>query len=326
LLVLIGIIMLLMALLLPAIQRVREAANQVICQNNLKQIGLALHMHHNEHGRFPPAYIYLPPATPTSMSWLSDNHLASWNGVGGHMRKLDAPQPLPPGVTPPVILVSPGWGWASFLLPYIEQGRLAASIRYDLPVEHISMREQRNTRIKMYICPTDRETKSYIVLNQRNQPVGDAMTNSYAACYGAGGDIGENPASGNGVFYRESKTRFADIADGTSNTVAVGERGALFAQAPWAGTMTDGTIRTTPGAPVGLTSIEEAPTLVMARMGNHTVNYIYSEPYDFFSPHPRLGHFLFGDGSVRKVSDNVSVPVLRALGTRAGGESVETDF
>src|ERR1700738_1249901 len=86
LLVVIAIIAILIALLVPAVQKVREASNIAQCKNNLKQIGLALHSYHDTNKIFPPGYIdgnTDPSSTPD-------------NDVG------------------------PGWGWASFLLPYLE--------------------------------------------------------------------------------------------------------------------------------------------------------------------------------------------------------------
>jgi prepilin-type processing-associated H-X9-DG protein len=155
----------------------------------------------------------------------------------------------------------------------------------------------------------------------------------YSACrheqlcrlFRARGLLGSQPDAGNGLFARNSKIRIVDIADGTSNTLAIGERPALFAQAPWAGVMTGGTCRTTPGAPVYLSIIEQAPNMVMARIGARKLNDRYSEPYDFFSPHPGLAQFVFADGAVHALRLTTDIKVLQALATRAGGEAVSVD-
>ena len=152
-----------------------------------------------------------------------------------------------------------------------------------------------------------------------------AASNSYAACFGQGGLLGSQPDTSNGIFARNSKVRVGDITDGTSNTMAIGERPALFAQSPWAGVMTGGTCRTTPGAPVYLSIIDEAPSMVMARIGVRKLNDHYSEPNDFLSPHPGVAHFLFADGAVHALRLTTEVNVLQALATRAGGETVSVN-
>jgi hypothetical protein len=129
------------------------------------------------------------------------------------------------------------------------------------------------------------------------------------------------------MFYRNSRTRFDDVTDGLSNTLAIGERASALCQAPWAGAMSDGTTRTADDAPVFLAAVEEPPTMVMARVGRHTLHHEYSEPYDMYSPHSLVGMFLFGDGSVRTLYDTTSLEVWNMIGTRSGGEVVrQTDW
>jgi prepilin-type N-terminal cleavage/methylation domain-containing protein len=289
LLVVITVISILIGLLMPAVQKVREAANRISCMNNLKQIGLALHMYHDTTLSFPPGYLYQPSTVS------------------------------PPGTVDPN---APGWGWATFLLPYIEQDNLYKMIDRTVPVESPTYLTLRQGPLKMYTCPSDREAGIFDVLDLTNQVIGPAATNSYAACFGANGLLDTNPDVGDGIFYRNSTTRIADVYDGTSNTLAIGERAALFAQAPWAGVMTGGTVRTTLGAPVFLSVIEPAQAMPLAQVFNHPLNDGSSEPFDFFSAHPGVLPVVFADGSVHGLATSTSLITLQALATRAGGETV----
>jgi prepilin-type N-terminal cleavage/methylation domain-containing protein/prepilin-type processing-associated H-X9-DG protein len=307
LLVVIAIIAVLVGLLLPAVQKVREAARRTQCENNLKQIGLALHNYHVANGQFPAGYLYVAPP-PVKVG-------------GPSLHKADRPTHDPASWAPQ----APGWGWATMLLPYLEQDNLFLKIDLTLPVESPSMQDARLTPVAIYTCPTDQSTGSFMVLTDITSNVADGWTNSYAACFGYGGIINLNtqPDLGDGIFYRASKTRIADVTDGTSNTIAIGERCALFVQTPWAGVMTGGTARTTPGAPVYTAIAEWAPAMVMARFKNKPLNSPYSEPYDFFSPHQVVVNFLFADGSVHSLTTATDLGVLQALVTRAGGENFD---
>src|SRR5579863_5328101 len=100
LLVVIAIIAILVSLLLPAVQQAREAARRVGCRNNLKQIGLALHNYHETHSAFPPGYI--------------------------------AAVPYSDGATD----TTPGWGWAAFILPQIDQANLRSLANFNLPLQN----------------------------------------------------------------------------------------------------------------------------------------------------------------------------------------------
>jgi prepilin-type N-terminal cleavage/methylation domain-containing protein len=304
LLVVIAIIGILVSLLLPAVQMAREAARRTGCKNNLRQLGIALHLYHDAQGKFPSGYIRsAQPTVPAG---------------GGEVLRWDA---APPGLD--IEPSQPGWAWAALMLPFIEQNPLQESIRFHIAVENPAMAAQRTTTLAILTCPSDVGTGVFTVLDENNQPLGEAASNSYAACFGSFGLINTDPDKGSGLFQRNSGYRMRDIKDGASVTIAFGERGCILAKAPWAGVMTGGTCRTTPGAPVYSSVVEKAPSMALARMGNRNLNSPYSEPYDFFSAHPELVFFTFADGSVRPLTSDTSVPLMHALATRQGGEAID---
>jgi prepilin-type N-terminal cleavage/methylation domain-containing protein/prepilin-type processing-associated H-X9-DG protein len=305
LLVVIAILGVLIGLLVPAVQKVREAANCTVCRNNLHQMGLALHHYHDNQGSFPPGYLVTQTVgTPVT---------------GRFIDRGGGPRPIWTNVN------LPNWGWATFLLPYLEQDNLFHQFYANVPLESGSNGPARCTFLSVYTCPSDRHTGLFTVLDElTNKPIGDAATNSYAACYGEWGPILETP--GSGLFCRNSCYQLKDVTDGTSSTIALGERGAFFAQSPWAGVFNAGSCRTTPDAPVYTSVVEWAPVMVLARAsGRRGLNDPFSEPYDFFSPHTGVVMFVFADGSVHGLSTAVDPGVLRALATRDGDEVVSGD-
>ena len=89
--------------------------------------------------------------------------------------------------------------------------------------------------------------------------------------------------------------------------------------------MTDATVRIQPDVTYWLYAVEESPVMAMARTGTHQLNSVYTYPYDFYSPHPNIGMFLFADGSVQPLSFGMSLDAWAAIGTRAGGETIPPD-
>jgi prepilin-type N-terminal cleavage/methylation domain-containing protein/prepilin-type processing-associated H-X9-DG protein len=306
LLVVIAIIAILVGLLLPAVQKVREAANRVRCKNNLKQMGLALHSYHDEVSHFPPGYTWVDPSPPVAAAPKPDWQLFIY----------DRPRTINYLQTN-----WPGWGWAAYLLPHLEQGNLFQQIDLTAPTIGSQAATIRVTKLSSYTCPSDAGAGIYHVMPLKGPTVADAATNSYAGCFGALGNLGSTPDLGNGLFIRNGALQIKDITDGTAQTLAIGERAALFTCTPWVGVIDQGTVRTTTGAPVNQSLALPAPAMPMARVGIKPLNDSWSEPYDFFSAHRTGMNALFADGSVRWVNTTIAVDVFQALATRAGGEA-----
>jgi prepilin-type N-terminal cleavage/methylation domain-containing protein/prepilin-type processing-associated H-X9-DG protein len=323
LLVVIAIIGVLIGLLVPAVQKARESAARNQCTNNLKQIGLALHSYHDAKGRFPPGYIdgnTDPSSTPD-------------NDVG------------------------PGWGWASFLLPYIEQGSLYSQIDFNLVVGTGSNTAVSQMAVTAYQCPSDSLPPVFDVYDSSfTSPIVTIAPANYVGCNGwqecfsgAGGDP-QNGAGGDGLeggfglagvglFYRNSRNRIADVTDGLSGTIIVGERSSNHAPTTWTGAVAGGRCPAwmaaqppTPYAPPPGPAYDNADfgeALVLAH-GNAThvpsADFPMYDPYTFYSMHPGGANFLFGDGSVRFLSSDINPYTYQYLCTIAGGEPITNDW
>ncbi|MDB5391492.1 MAG: hypothetical protein JWM11_7138 [Planctomycetaceae bacterium] len=192
LLVVIAIIAVLIALLLPAVQQAREAARRSQCKNNLKQLGLALHNYHDTNLVFPPA-----------MWWYGTNY------VGGSSTQIG----------------SMGPSWVHSILPNLDQSALFNQTNFNVPLNQGTNPQVINKSIPSLFCPSDPNATS---ANMYTDQTGFPMARG---CYGASGYGGGYstqlytavPASDRGLFGYGSRSRIADVSDGTSNSVAVWE-------------------------------------------------------------------------------------------------------
>jgi prepilin-type N-terminal cleavage/methylation domain-containing protein/prepilin-type processing-associated H-X9-DG protein len=287
LLVVIAIIAVLIGLLLPAVQKVREAANRMKCKNNLKQIGLALHNYHDRMGTFPPGY---------------QTAVASDNSDLG-----------------------PGWGWAAFLLADLEQDNLRQRIRFDLQISDPANAPVRVTVLSVFVCPSEVRRGTFTVVDAGGGPICDVARGSYVAMNGVLG-VSSDAFDNNGVFLRNQGMRIADVTDGLSNTLFVGERCTSMSSTTWTGAVTNGVVPAVryPDPADQLANAEAAPALVLAHGSR---DHLPNNPLVFdadatASFHPQGVNFLFGDGSVHSMSNTISGTVYEALLTRAGGEPV----
>jgi prepilin-type processing-associated H-X9-DG protein/prepilin-type N-terminal cleavage/methylation domain-containing protein len=290
LLVVITIIVLLMSLLLPAVQKVRAAADRLSCGNNLKQMGIACHHYHLDYSHLPPGYT--------------------------------ASGPYVDGETD----TAPGWSWEAHLLPYLEKDNLYKQITFTLPIQDSRNAAAVATYVKIFICPSDEVPAQPFPVTD----IGGAMIYLAAPCsYAAtcGPDASEVDAeTGLGVFYRNSKVRLTDIKDGTSNTTIIGDRNWQMTMGAWAGAASGSIIRPGPMNP-WTSATGPAPTFPLAH--NNWINIRTDSDGgldDFSSAHPNGINILFADGSVRFLPSVVVEGQVhldfQALGTRSGGEQI----
>jgi prepilin-type N-terminal cleavage/methylation domain-containing protein len=206
LLVVIAIIGILIALLLPAVQATRESARRIQCVNNLKQMGIAFHNHHDVHGFFPTG------------GW-------GWNWVGDPDAGFDKHQP---------------GGWVYNILPYIEQPDIHALGAHMPDAQKMEMGKERlEKHIKQFYCPTRRQPQllptRYTMRNANYAP--RVAKTDYAVNCGSyrRNEISGGPPRGsttppstptqeNGISYRTSEVTIANVTDGTSQTICVGEK------------------------------------------------------------------------------------------------------
>jgi prepilin-type N-terminal cleavage/methylation domain-containing protein/prepilin-type processing-associated H-X9-DG protein len=297
LLVVIAIIAILIGLLLPAVQKVREAAFRMQCQNNLHQLGIALHAYHDGHGHFPLGVV--------------------WNGGSYY--------------------AFPRSGWNYPLFPYLEQDNvynllpLAAGQQQWEPwwsAEATNPAGPTRVVLKTWLCPSD----SGVLLNQ--QPWGVFSLGNYHAFFGGlnlGGVVANDPAR-RAAFGLNFGARFADITDGTSNTMVLGEylrsRGAANDQRgmPWGDQPGYGQIYTQ------LSPNSNSPDFLYVGWCDNRPNENLPCISGDWGPNNQVAarsqhtggvNVCLGDGSVRFVNNSVDLlTVWRPLATIAGGEVI----
>ncbi|MCI0682695.1 MAG: DUF1559 domain-containing protein [Gemmataceae bacterium] len=289
LLVVIAIIAILIALLVPAVQKVREAAARTHCQNNLKQIGIGLHGHHDTFKVFPPG------------------------GVNTALPKVGVP------AANPALL----HGWAVFILPFVEQQTIRNQYRLDLDWRDPANAAAVRSRVPIFFCPTSGDQQRVDAFNNAPFTNIQASICDYAPVNGVSGGLvtaGLVPTTPSlqGVLRVNFLAMFVDIKDGSSNTMLIAEDagrpqrwrstgglGGRFSGAGWADREAEYILH-------GFTADG------VSSPGPCAINCTNNN--EIFAFHTAGAHCLFGDGSVRLVGASVSIRTVAAMITRMGGE------
>ncbi|HAH45693.1 DUF1559 domain-containing protein [Gimesia sp.] len=306
LLVVIAIIAILIALLLPAVQQAREAARRNTCKNNLKQIGLATHNYHEAFSSLPPGSIVLLNAAGTTYN--------------GH-----------------------GWTWHASLLPYLDQGNLYDAIQgpdssgmgaESGGVDDPKQRLAGQTVLSVFWCPSQPDVTKGVQKNgyspsNYNGNMGTLIGSSGDDCYsGSITDAAGMAATGgcmgaDGVFYISSSVAFRDVTDGLSNTIFVSEVIDSGGDADMLGAggsdrkhcFSNGADSNPP---------TEMTEYLIAAESNDPINSYGEEAAGSY--HTGGAHFVFGDGRVKFLSENIDMGLYRALSTRAKRETLGADY
>jgi len=289
LLVVIAIIAILIGLLLPAVQKVREAASRTQCTNNLKQIGLATHLFHDTRGFLPP-------------DWISN--------TGGTVATPD------------------GWAtWAVLLLPYLEQQQVYALWDLSLSAANQANPAAYQQQLKVYLCPSRPSpilSQSDFVpagggLSDYAACIGtdNAGANSNGAMTRGTWTLDTTVTPTRLKSWTGAYTLLS-ITDGTSNTLLIGEkhirpkslRGKNEDRSVFGGQ--DNASRRMAGAEVSSTDVRplRSPEDQNGVLANQS----------FGGPHPGVCQFVFCDGSVKPLAIAISLPTLSALATRSNGD------
>jgi len=304
LLAVITILGLLLALLLPAVQGVRESARRTVCGNNLRQLAMAMQAHEQQFGRFPSA--------------------CTWDGVW-RVFSWKAPAYQTEGIQ--------SWGWGARILPWIEQKTVYDILQplarplHEVVGDSTAVAAMRQP-LPAFRCPSDSGSAINDGLGFGGTSVwgtGFARAN-YIGVYGAGQL--NTAANGDGVLYRNSEMPVAAIRDGTSSTFMLGERATVV---PGGRTTRGATVYGVNTNQIGLGSYRgiyyiTGSVLTPLNATRDGPNYQLVD-FGFSSPHPGGACFAFCDTSTRWISEHVDYAnVYLPLARRRDGRPLSEDF
>lgn len=300
----IAVIGVLVSLLLPAVQAAREAGRRAQCSNHLKQLGLAFHLYHDTHRRFPPAYVSQP---------------------GG------------PAEDPVTYDAGPGWAWGALLLPFLEQAPLHDRFVFETPCWDAANAAPVETTVEVFLCPSASGDRGpFRVLDDQGSPLAVFARAHFVANVGQeepwGASVQDYAGLADGPLYRNSPTSAADILDGLANTVFLGEHHPVLSSKTWVGVAPGASV--CPAPRFAFSACDRAATLVQVHSGPaanevppaiHPPNSPLCHVCQMYAEHPGGCNVLLGDGSVRFVSEMINQLAWAALASRAGGEVVGDD-
>lgn len=289
LLVVLAIIGLLVALLLPAVQAAREAARRAQCGDNLRQMGVAVQSYLDVHRVFPPGYI------------------SAFDSQGND--------------------TGPGWGWPAMLLPQLEQSPLHAQIQFSLPIEHALNAGPRVVSLPVFLCPSDKSGSQLVWQAQTGPPnpatICTVASSNYVGSFGTQ----EPGVDGNGIFFRNSRMGTADIRDGTSQTLLIGERSQYLGPATWTGAVTGAVLVPDLSDGIGGGPPENGTGMVLGHIGEElSPGDRGCEVNMYYSNHGDGCQFLFADAHASYLTRSLGYPIFLALSTRSGGESIGANY
>jgi prepilin-type N-terminal cleavage/methylation domain-containing protein/prepilin-type processing-associated H-X9-DG protein len=351
LLVVIAIIGILIALLLPAVQKIREAAARMQCSNNLKQLGLSMHNFHDTYSRFPSAGWYewcnaLPSSRPPDIpatEWGQNGCIIAYLDAGGSPVNSYSNGPLvnnQPTGTPWTAPPQQAAGWGYQILPFVEQQAAQSQTG-----GHI-----RNTALAIFVCPSRRAPLRFTA---SGSSLGGAPLDYAAPYFGPQSrdrNVIRNTA---GTFFGvivpseppiarglpDTPVRMLDITDGTSSTILLGEkwlRPDQYGTGAWNDDHNLVSSLDQDGMRIGdQVPLRDTNGGVSASANNPCCDY-WRDP-DSRTPSPRLGsrfgsahasgmNSLMADGSVRHLPFSVNVKVFFSLCHKSDGNVIQSDF